>query len=180
MQRPLVVSFETKTNVRFKNNSCRGKRSHVCLYVQWKEQKNGKKVPMETKELYLIGNNLASERSENRRLEGGSHSRMDVLDTVLGYSFINGALFIYRTFPVYPVQQVQNGSFWDTRDSRSYTAACMRTYMHAHTLAQKVPKECPSFLCIERTLAFGSQKQSVVNVGAASDQAVFCRPTTVS
>lgn len=43
---------------------------------------NGKKVPMETKELYLIGNNLTSERSENRRPEGGSHSSMDVLDFI--------------------------------------------------------------------------------------------------
>lgn len=143
MQRPLVVSFETKTNVRFKNNLCRGKRSRLFLCAMERAEK-WKKVPMETKELYLIGNNLASERSENRRLEGGSHSRMDVLDTVLGYSFINGALFICRMFPVYPVQQVQNGSFWDTRDSRSCTAACARTYMHSHTLAQKVPKECPS------------------------------------
>lgn len=51
---------------------------------------------METKELYLIDNNLASERSENRRLEGGSRCRMDVFDTVPGYAFVNGALFIYR------------------------------------------------------------------------------------
>lgn len=61
-----------------------------------RSRKIEKKVPMETKELYLIGNNLASERSENRGLEGGSHSRIDVLDIVSGYAFINGALFIFR------------------------------------------------------------------------------------
>lgn len=68
----------------------------LCAREEAEKWKKKKKVPMETKELYLIGNNLASERSENRRLEGGSHSRTDVHDIVSGYAFINGALFIYR------------------------------------------------------------------------------------
>lgn len=50
---------------------------------------------METKELYLIGNN-ASEGFENRRHKAGL-TQPDIADTVLRYafSFINGALFIY-------------------------------------------------------------------------------------
>lgn len=71
-------------------------RARLFLCAKDGAEKWEKKVSMETKELYLIGDNLASQRSENRRLKGGSHSSMDVLDTVSGYVFINGALFIYR------------------------------------------------------------------------------------
>lgn len=67
----------------------------MCLCAM-EEQRNGKEVPMETKELYLIGNNLASESSGNRILRGGSRSRMDVLDTLSGFTFINGALLLFH------------------------------------------------------------------------------------
>lgn len=125
-------------------------RAHACVYVQGKKQKNGekKKVPMETKELYLIGNNLASERSENRRLEGGSHRMCLTLCPVMHLLMV---LYLFTgtdSFQSVQCNKCKRGAFWDIRDGGSrdpaHPHAHSSTHIHSHS-HRRCQKNVPPF-----------------------------------